>query len=446
MDQSLRDAAQKGSIDALYALIQSDAKVLDRIDEIPFVETPLHTAAFAGHTLFALEIMRLKPSFARKLNQNGFTPMHLALQNNQTQLMLQLLDVDDDLVRVQGREGVTPLHYAAQIGNLEVLVKFLKACPKSIEDITLRRETVLHIALKYDMLDAFRLLLGWLRRAWFRDVSHWEKKLLNWQDEKGNTVLHIAASKNKPEIVKLLLKFSTVDINIKNSRGHKALDMLQLGGACHPQINCARCLIRRLRLLVCPNDAIADAKYFKAPVSYEEKLYIMFLRLTTKVPNDMRNVLLVVAALLFTVSFQAAITPPGGVWGEDKIRSGSYVHLAGTAIMRNPLYEILAGLNATSFVVTAFTIFLLLPSGFGTRLFSLPLYTLSLFFGLSLSYIDPRTDFPSAVDKMWDNFIIYSVISPAVFICLLVIVSFRRNKLVAAFRPKVKVLDTSLTM
>ncbi|XP_062146087.1 ankyrin repeat-containing protein BDA1-like [Alnus glutinosa] len=438
LDGSLRDAAQKGSIDALYALIQSDAKVLDRIDEIPFVATPLHTAASAGHTLFALEIMRLKPSFARKLNQNGFTPMHLALQNNHTQLMLQLLDVDDDLVRVQGREVVTPLHYVAQIGNLEVLVKFLKACPKSIEDITIRRETVLHIALKYDMFDAFRLLLGWLQRAWFRDVSQWEKKLLNWQDEKGNTVLHIAASKNQTEIVRLLLKFSTVDINIKNSSDCKALDMLQLGG-CHPQINSARRLIRRLRLLVFPSAAIADAKYFKAPVSNEEKLYIMFLRLTTKVTNDMRNVLLVVAALLFTVSFQAAISPPGGVWGEDKNLNDNSTEndqYAGKAIMGSPLFQLLGGLNATSFFVTAFTIFLLLPSGFGTQLFSLPLYTLSLIFILSWFELDPTTD---AVHKMW-------VISPTAFICLLVIVSFRRNKLVAAFRPKVKVLDTSLTM
>jgi ankyrin repeat protein len=84
---------------------------LERIDVIPFVDTPLHIAASAGHTQFAMEIMKLKPSFARKLNQDGFTPMHLALQNNQTQVVLQLLDVDEDLVRVQGREGVTPLHY-----------------------------------------------------------------------------------------------------------------------------------------------------------------------------------------------------------------------------------------------------------------------------------------------------------------------------------------------
>jgi hypothetical protein len=35
----------------------------------------------------------------------------------------------------------------------------------------------------------------------------------------------------------LLLKFSTVDINIKNSSDRKALDMLQLGGD-NPETNC----------------------------------------------------------------------------------------------------------------------------------------------------------------------------------------------------------------
>jgi hypothetical protein len=50
MDQSLRDAAQQGRIDALYELIQGDPNVLDRIDDIPFVKTPLHIVASAGHT------------------------------------------------------------------------------------------------------------------------------------------------------------------------------------------------------------------------------------------------------------------------------------------------------------------------------------------------------------------------------------------------------------
>jgi ankyrin repeat protein len=91
MDQSLRDAAQEGSIDALHSLVQGDPYILDTIDKIPFVETPLHIAASAGHTQFAMEIMRLKPSLARKLNRDSFSPMHIALQNNQTQHLFELL-------------------------------------------------------------------------------------------------------------------------------------------------------------------------------------------------------------------------------------------------------------------------------------------------------------------------------------------------------------------
>ncbi|KAH9723157.1 hypothetical protein KPL70_007005 [Citrus sinensis] len=113
-DQRLNEAAQAGNVDALYELIWEDAYLLDQIDRVPFVDTPLHIAASMGHVNFALEIMRLKPSFARKQNQYGFSPLHLALQNSHTQMVLRLIDVDRNLVRVQGREGVTPLHYVAE--------------------------------------------------------------------------------------------------------------------------------------------------------------------------------------------------------------------------------------------------------------------------------------------------------------------------------------------
>lgn len=43
--------------------------------------------------------------------------------------------------------------------------------------------------------------------------------------------------------------------------------------------------------------------------------------------NDTRSVLLVVTALITTVTFQAGVTPPGGVWQDDK--DG---HKAGRAI------------------------------------------------------------------------------------------------------------------
>jgi ankyrin repeat protein len=199
MNPSLRDAADQGNIDTLYASIQMDPEVLDRIDKIPFVETPLHIVASAGHTPFAMEIMKLKPSFARKLNQDGCTPLHLALQNNHTPLVYRLVSIDKDLIRVQGREGVTPLHYVAQIENLNLLTKFLKVCPMSIEDVTIRGENVLHIALKNNMprLEAFSYLLRWVLGGCFKDAKLLEEKLLYCTDDEGNTVslLEVAVSR-----------------------------------------------------------------------------------------------------------------------------------------------------------------------------------------------------------------------------------------------------------
>ncbi|KAH1064609.1 hypothetical protein J1N35_029596 [Gossypium stocksii] len=110
--------------------------MLDHIDQVPFVHTPLHIAAHRGQIHFAMEMMNLKPSFARKLNRDGFSPMHLALRNGQIKLVLRLLKADKDLVRVKGREGMTPLHCVVTMGNSNMLIELLEACPECIEDVT----------------------------------------------------------------------------------------------------------------------------------------------------------------------------------------------------------------------------------------------------------------------------------------------------------------------
>ncbi|GAY62697.1 hypothetical protein CUMW_219880 [Citrus unshiu] len=151
-------AAQLRDTNALYSLIRKDPYILDNFDRIPFIETPLHAAARSGNVELAMEIIRLKPSFAKKPNQDGFSPMHLALQNGQTQTVLQLIDTDPELVRVKGREGITPLHHASADGDLYLLEKFLSVCPKSLEDVTNKGETALHIALENDKVEAFQVL------------------------------------------------------------------------------------------------------------------------------------------------------------------------------------------------------------------------------------------------------------------------------------------------
>ena len=95
------------------------------------------------------------------------------------------------------QKGINPLHYAGKTDNIDLLATFLSVCPDAIEDVTNQNETALHIALKYDKLDAFKLLVGWLGQNKTKNARIWERTILNWKDEEGNTVLHIAVSNNQ---------------------------------------------------------------------------------------------------------------------------------------------------------------------------------------------------------------------------------------------------------
>ncbi|EEF30407.1 ankyrin repeat-containing protein, putative [Ricinus communis] len=117
MDHRLKEAAEIGNVDTLYAPIKENARRLE----------------------FAMEIMNLKPSF--------------------------LIDVDESLVRVKGKGSVTPLHYAAERGNTAVLVEFFEGCPESIMDVSSDGDTALRIAVKNNQVEALKMLNGWIERS-----------------------------------------------------------------------------------------------------------------------------------------------------------------------------------------------------------------------------------------------------------------------------------------
>ena len=106
----LNGIAQEGDINSFYNIIREDVKLLEHIDEFPFVDTPLHISASTGHFPLSLEMMILKPSFVSKRNLDRYTPIYLALLNGRTEMVSQLLQHNADLVCVKGRECMTPLH------------------------------------------------------------------------------------------------------------------------------------------------------------------------------------------------------------------------------------------------------------------------------------------------------------------------------------------------
>jgi ankyrin repeat protein len=128
-----------------------------------------------------------------KLNQQGFSPIHLAMQNDQTMMVYGFVNLNKDLVRVKGREGMTPFHFASQIGEVDLLAGFLFLCPESIEYLTVRRETALHIAIRNQQYESLQVLVGWLKTNNQRGAKQLENKILNQKDEAGNIILHVSA-------------------------------------------------------------------------------------------------------------------------------------------------------------------------------------------------------------------------------------------------------------
>ncbi|MBA0780753.1 hypothetical protein Gotri_004816 [Gossypium trilobum] len=292
MDERMIEAAQTGDIiNLLYELILNDPYVLERIDAVPFSHTPLHIAASAGHTEFMMEMIKLKPTFARKLNQAGFSPMHLALQNDRTKAVLRLLRFDEGLVRV---------------------------CPEAIADVTVRDETVFHLAVKNDMFEAFQVLVGWLIRSRHESAERWEKELLSWVDIDGNTVLHIAAIKNRPQVVEVLLGHLRRDqINAKNLEGLTALDIQSQYPWKERQADRIIDMLSKAGGLSAsssslPNTSISSfhIESLKEKMPWFQKLETKTGRLKNGISYEMRNTFLVVIVLLITTTYEPSLNPP----------------------------------------------------------------------------------------------------------------------------------------
>ncbi|KAK8487683.1 hypothetical protein V6N11_012738 [Hibiscus sabdariffa] len=307
----LNKAAEEGNIDGLYHVIGMDPNILDRIDQIPFVDTPVHIAVTAGHLDFAVEVLNLKPLFARKLNKDGYSPIHLALKNETA--VLRLVETDKDLIRVKGRGGCTPLHYAAEHGNLNLLANFLIDCPGSIQDVTIGNETALHVAAKNGEVEALRVLAQSLRRPYLYSSSV-RKKLLNWKDKDGNTALHVAAENNQPKMIELLLDCK-VNLNEMNSSGKTPLDVIQ-------ELQIPKASKRDATRILLNAEALNASSTPRPPhlhelltsnITFTERAFGEMFHDIANMSAERSGAVLVILVLILASTYQATMNPPGGV-------------------------------------------------------------------------------------------------------------------------------------
>ncbi|KAL3744526.1 hypothetical protein ACJRO7_013744 [Eucalyptus globulus] len=310
MDSELYEAAVKGNMASLLELLEKDKLLLDRIMTGNHTETPVHIAAMLGHL-----------KFVEEQDSQSSTPLHLAAAKGFLNIVASLLRVDPEICFVCDKYERNPIHVAAMKGHVDVLELLVRTKPDAARSVIEHGQMILYLCVKHNRLEAMKLLMDILG----------DDQFINLGDEYGDTILHLAAANRQTKTIVFLID-KGVDPNIMNSRGFTALGLLAQGQSVErvseimhsvPQISEN---LDPSKQTVYANNMVTA---FHPPVGEDDKS-----KAKRKWQNNMHKTLVVVVVLLATMTFQASITPPGGLWQQDDDE-----HNAGESIMADKYHK-----------------------------------------------------------------------------------------------------------
>ncbi|KAL6513547.1 hypothetical protein OROGR_021033 [Orobanche gracilis] len=332
MYRTLTEAAGAGDVEKLHNLIR-DNPFLFRAANLAEGDgtSPLHIACMGGHIDFTKQVLNLNPGSALELNRDGFTPLHIASASGDTEIVRELLEVGSrDLCMVRGKEMRIPLHYAVVRGRIEVIRMLLSVCPDSVREVSARGESCFHLAVKNNQFEAFKVLYEHVVSS-----SDNGECILNERDERGNTILHLAASRKQYEVIDLMLdahfgyKYK-LEVNALNRKGLTPLDVLISEGGdpdIEEMLRLSDSITNQEMRPFPPRDPPHSNRFEQEqtghtrhhrPKSASKKLRDYFkYDITRDSPGKARDTLLVIAILIATATYQAVLSPPGGVWQDD---------------------------------------------------------------------------------------------------------------------------------
>ncbi|XP_062153418.1 ankyrin repeat-containing protein BDA1-like [Alnus glutinosa] len=339
MDPRLVEAALNGNIIELQKLLQEDSLLLERDSLAVYPETALHIAAMGGQTEFVRELLKLsKPDFATRLNKDGFSAIHIASANGFVETVRELLNFSRELAHLKSRDGKTSLHCAAVTGRVRVIKELVGFFPDCIEDVTQRGETALHLAVKYNQIEAFKAMVDLSKQLNVKDI-------LNAGDEDGNTVLHLAIARKQSQTVKLLLggdgigsQQEAVSVNVTNKSGLTALDvsdvvqqmmgeptnfmlrdlLLRTGAFRASELEDVQVHHVQISMTTLPpNKTPCQFLLHEISLLNPWRVWKMLAKEVKKSSSQTQNALLVVAVLIASMTYQAILSPPLGVYNGD---------------------------------------------------------------------------------------------------------------------------------
>ncbi|KAF8026397.1 hypothetical protein BT93_F3013 [Corymbia citriodora subsp. variegata] len=341
MDPRLSKVIHHKDVPSLRALLAEDPLILDKALLGPTAETPLHVAVLAGNSELVKEIVSRKPDFARELNHDGLTPLHIVSATGNFEVARELLTLGPDLCMIKDKGGRTPLHYAAIKGRVKVIEELLCACPQALKERTARGETALHLAVKNSQFNALKKLVERVSEGGDGDGDGdgEGEDLVTAKDNNGNTISQLAAASKQLQILNFLEK--------QNMVGKDAIHVVS-GDQIDEQTN-AKLQANRNKKTVTKADSMQQSSQSTDDDS------------SSSIWSEVEEMVLVVASLIATITYQAGLSPPETIWSDnmklDKRCTSHHSFFSSTDLCPVAAYYLFMSFNTSGFFSSIFLIF-----------------------------------------------------------------------------------------
>ncbi|CAN6980523.1 unnamed protein product [Brassica rapa subsp. trilocularis] len=440
MDPRLQQAAKSGSIDELYALIDENPYILENIDAVPFINTPLHAVRLL------LECQHVERN---KVNGDGLTFLDI-LRNLENSGDWDL-DLEQVIIKTRCKEAASMPKPKSQSHFLKSPFTFWtfystgmkRLRSNSSEEvrgpflivftliITVTYQTGLQPpggdhSSKDPTKQAFFVLL-WLSNtlgfycSLFYTFSFLPLRGLftSWYISIGillgvSYALAVAANspdpvfflmmtfvifllyvlylillavvgrrKNLTVAVKLLLACQLVKPNEVNDDGLTFLDILRHQGQSRDlELEQAVFKTRCKEATSLPKLGKATSDYFKTPITFWSYCSTGIKRLKSDTSEEGRAVFLIICTLIITSTYQTALQPPGGLRQSEE---------GGSAVMKQTFFIVLWVSNTIGFCCALLYTFCLLPvSSLFTTWFFWIGASLGVSYALAMAVISPH--------------------------------------------------------
>ncbi|XP_058092297.1 protein ACCELERATED CELL DEATH 6-like isoform X2 [Magnolia sinica] len=364
-------AAEAGSGDIVRQILQtSKSSVHGGLTAYggPIHRTPLHASVIWGHFDIMKKLIEVNPQLIKQADIYEATPLHYAASQGNLKMVRELLQSDASVAYKVDKDGRLPIHMAASNGHPSVIQELVFHHLYSSELLDAKGRNVLHLAIEREKPNIVRYILKSLEL----------QELINEPENNGNTPLHLAIIKRNLSIMCLLLNDERVDIRAMNNDCLTALDVAESDTELSTKLR---------KILICTALRKVGAPWGRNQQDIQENTGRSAQGATPRIESykPMAIVILVVAVLIATVSFDAAFTMPGG-YENDGPRQGM------ATLTRKLAFEAFLVTDAIAMLSSIAAALILIFSGIGdqdllvgtvslaTRLMAIALGSLTLAF------------------------------------------------------------------